>query len=632
MLLFPSEFALFTLFVLVHGETKKSLVCEAGPAPIDASSLVQVLLHEKISRSPMRRFAAAKLDAGPVFSAQVSAEIATPSLALTKSTGMQAWLLLEQVGPAQPVNDDWPTGGDVSIRGPGFRIEYATILVCNSICAVFVFLWAWNQHVGASPKKASDSASANAGNPDTGAILSRSVANNDSFPENTNVQFRNKSELLDAFAALPLRWRHICIFMCAIAGFSGAGALNDTIGLTFGSFEQEWGAQTQSRLACLSLVSTTGQILASIFVGHIADLKGRCFVIRNGSLLVAAFCGLSAVAPSLQVLALARFLGGLGYGALNVAIPTLLSECMPSRARHFVVLYQFGWPAGAGIFTYIMARHSWRVAAVAFLPGASMVVAMFWCPGCLPESPKWLCSQDRLDEATESVIKFGYTPASSTDVDNALGSVQADGDQSGEATVAQSFYLRVMFSILCVASASMLIKVWLPQVLSQRGVKSSTMAFVTMWAVEASALVCAGFLFGAPARTRDSPDNLPLLHVSQVGFLASALAVLGYFKVTSSVPILLTGIAHLLGQSIANNFLMAYATLSFPVAVRARCVAGIFLASYAGCFVGPLFGAILLQCSSTKLIGAYSVLSVGCFVYACGYFGVHGLGSQDKHK
>ena len=69
------------------------------------------------------------------------------------------------------------------------------------------------------------------------------------------------------------------------------------------------------RLACLSLVSTTGQILASIFVGHIADLKGRCFVIRHSCLLVAACCGLSAVAPSLQILALARFLGGLGYGS-----------------------------------------------------------------------------------------------------------------------------------------------------------------------------------------------------------------------------------------------------------------------------------------------------------------------------
>ena len=66
--------------------------------------------------------------------------------------------------------------------------------------------------------------------------------------ENTRAHFRNESELLAAFAALPLSWLHICIFVCAVAGFSGAGALNDTIGLTFGSFEREWGSQTRSRL------------------------------------------------------------------------------------------------------------------------------------------------------------------------------------------------------------------------------------------------------------------------------------------------------------------------------------------------------------------------------------------------
>jgi MFS family permease len=418
----------------------------------------------------------------------------------------------------------------------------------------------------------------------------------------------------------------------------GGGSLNDTIGLTFGSFEKEWGTQSQSRLACLSLVSTAGQILASVFVGHIGDLNGRTFVARYASLLIALCIGLCTVSPSLEVLALARFLGGLGYGSFNIVIPTLLSECVPIKSRYLLVLYQFGWPLGAGTFTYIMARYGWRIAMVAFLPGASVIFGMFWCPGCLPESPRWLCAQGKLKEASDAVAKFGDTSAFEENVGDESDVPRTEMSRDSihstvQSNVVQSFYICVAVSVLCVATASMLIKVWLPQVLAQRGVHSNTMAFVTMWGIEAAALVVSGALFSTPAKDRaaGSNSNLALLRFSQLSFIAAAFAVLGQFKARSAWLVTVFGVAHLLGQSNANNFLLAFATLSFPVAVRARCVAGLFLASYAGCFVGPLLGAILLQWTD-PLVGAYSVLSMGSFIYICGYIGTLSLGKEHSNQ
>lgn len=451
-------------------------------------------------------------------------------------------------------------------------------------------------------------------------------------PESTQTQFSDEEDLLEAFANLPLSSRHITIFSCAILGFMGAGMLNDTIGLSFGSFEKEWGIQSQSRLAGLSLVSTTGQILASICVGHLGDLCGRCCVARYGSLLIAIAAALSALSPSLEVLALARFVGGLGYGSMNIAIPTLLSECVPTKSRYLLVLYQFGWPSGAAFFTYIMAHYGWRIAMVAFLPSASVILAMFWCPCFLPESPKWLCSQGRIQEAAIAASKFGDISASHANVmEGGSSAPRRERSSTVQLQVADGFYMRVALITHCIFTAAMLIKVWLPQVLAQRGVHSNTMAFVTMWAVEAAALVCSGLIFGAPPQNRKSGGSGALLRVSQFSFIVAGCAVLGQFKATSPAHITILGILHLLGQSNAGNFLMAFATLSFPVAMRARCVAGIYLASYAGCFMGPLLGAVLLQWLD-PLTGAYSVLFVGSLIYACGYIGTLGLATSGNDE
>lgn len=600
-----------------------------------AASLLQVMMKDPIRTQLVDD--EVKISSAIASAAQFS--LASSATAVTKGGGVEAWLFLLNLGPVTTnlnvhVKDRLPAVSDEASGLSSTRTEVSVIVVCNIFCTIFICLWAWNQCMTPSLRKIPDSKARVSGELDIAPIMgqvSTDCPESTSSAESiTGTHFRNEDELLEVFSDLPLGWRHISMIVVAALGFCGAGGLNDTIGLSFASLEEEWGPQASSRLACLSLISTTGQILASLFVGHIADLKGRCFVSRFASLLIAFCCGLGAIAPSLEILALARFIGGMGYGSLNVVIPTLLSECVPTKSKYLLVLYQFGWPAGAGLFTFIMSTYGWRVAYVAFLPGASLILGVFWCPWGLPESPKWLCSQGRLMDASEAVAKFGFSPSyqPASENDQVLSPQAAASDAPAESQVAQSFYILVCFSMLCVSSASMLIKVWLPQVLTQRGVHSPAMAFVTMWAVEAVALFCSAMIFGSPVQKRGSNSNLSLLRVSQGALLLSGSAVLCYFQASSSWLITVTGILHLLGQSNASNFLMAFATLSFPVTVRARCVAGVFLASYAGCFVGPVIGAVLLQ-NSSPLLGAYCVLSVAGVTYAFGLLGAIGL---ERHK
>jgi MFS family permease len=609
--------------------------CDDTPLSFsDAGSLVQLPLKDPIKTSaalneyslhmlPFR----GDLSVGEVSSA-VSTDAAT-ELSYSKTAGMQAWLLLLGEGSA-PKNHAWPTSDGAHRSWLGMSIQRHILMGCIMVCFVFMFVWTWTQIASRSCEQAhSDSLESEVRRRRSNSDIRPTVSTQSVEADPTssrNVTFRSEDELLGTFAALPLKWRHACIFTCTMMSFAGAGAMNDTIGITFSSFEAEWGAQTPSRLACLSLVSTAGQIFSSIFAGEVADHRGRCFVARYASLLVVLCFWGSSLAPSLEMLAVARLLGGLGFGALNVAVPTLMSESVPKHAKCLLVLYQFGWPLGAATFAFIMSIADWRAANVAVLPAASMILAMFWCPGCIPESPKWLCSQGRLEDAADSVCRYGGMPPDTIDeslpveISEELAPTGLQQKDPQQATTRESdstdFYVHTALSMLCVASAAMLIKVWLPALLALRGVQSNHMAFVTMWMVEAGSLCVSGLLFGAPANsTRD--DNLVLLRVSQVAFVIAAFAVMAYISVTSATLITLLGGVHLLGQANAANFLMAFATLSFPVAVRARCVAGIFLAQYAGCFIGPLLGSVLLQ--FVPKLGASGVLSVGSLIYSCGF-------------
>jgi len=206
------------------------------------------------------------------------------------------------------------------------------------------------------------------------------------------------------------------------------------------------------------------------------------------------------------------------------------------------------------------------------------------------------------------------------------------GQQVAEIDGAASMHYRyalMALGMFCTSVASMLIKVWLPSLLTIRNVPTENNAFVGMWILEASAIFITGAFFGSPSHgTRN--DNLALLRVAQGSFIIAGLSVLGYIKITSALLITILGGIHLVGQANASNFLLAFATLSFPVAVRARCVGIIYLAQYVGCFLGPLLGSLFLQFASG--LGAGGVLMVGSLIYFSGYLSTVPLSNHSSAK
>lgn len=157
-----------------------------------------------------------------------------------------------------------------------------------------------------------------------------------------------------------------------------------------------------------------GAVLGAIFFGWLTDRLGRkkLFFITLAVYLVAtAATGLSWDVWSFMAF---RFLTGAGIGGEYVAINSTIQELIPARVRGWTDLAINGsfW-VGAAIGAassivlldpaYFEPDLGWRLA---FLLGASLAIIIFFMRLWIPESPRWLMTHGRAEEAEEIVARI----------------------------------------------------------------------------------------------------------------------------------------------------------------------------------------------------------------------------------
>jgi putative MFS transporter len=150
-------------------------------------------------------------------------------------------------------------------------------------------------------------------------------------------------------------------------------------------------------------IGLVGYIVGSILIGALADRRGRRLAFLT-SLLVSGLGSLGTVfATGVVSLSIWRFLTGMGVGAaLNLA-STYVGELSPAskRGRISVSMFMVGI-IGQAITPFVALalvpnfEIGWRLL---FLIGALIGIAGVIFGMRLPESPRWLIEQGRLDEA-----------------------------------------------------------------------------------------------------------------------------------------------------------------------------------------------------------------------------------------
>jgi putative MFS transporter len=154
-------------------------------------------------------------------------------------------------------------------------------------------------------------------------------------------------------------------------------------------------------------IGLVGYIVGSFLIGALADRRGRRLAFL-ASLLVSGLGSLGAAfATGITSLSIWRFLTGMGVGAaLNLA-STYVGELSPAsqRGRISVSMFMVGI-IGQAITPFVALalvpnfEIGWRIL---FLIGALIGIAGVVFGMRLPESPRWLIEQGRLDEAEAMV-------------------------------------------------------------------------------------------------------------------------------------------------------------------------------------------------------------------------------------
>jgi sugar porter (SP) family MFS transporter len=154
-----------------------------------------------------------------------------------------------------------------------------------------------------------------------------------------------------------------------------------------------------------------GTVLGAIFGGIPTNKVGRKnTLLWIGILFLFSAIG-SAFANNPFVFAAFRFIGGLGVGASTIAAPAYISEIAPAKDRgKLVAFYQFNIVFGilmAFLSNYLLndvGENSWRwMMGVQAIPSVIYILLII----SIPESPRWLLSKLKNDEARKVLELMG---------------------------------------------------------------------------------------------------------------------------------------------------------------------------------------------------------------------------------
>jgi sugar porter (SP) family MFS transporter len=150
-----------------------------------------------------------------------------------------------------------------------------------------------------------------------------------------------------------------------------------------------------------------GALGGAIFSGRATDYFGR-----KKLLLIVAFIFIfgalgTAIAPTVLLLVIGRIVVGIAIGVASYVGPLYISEMAPQKHRGaLVALNQFAITAGI-LLSYIVDYYfsfseNWRaMLGFGVVPGIFLFLGMLY----LPESPRWLLSQDDEEQARKNLLR-----------------------------------------------------------------------------------------------------------------------------------------------------------------------------------------------------------------------------------
>jgi MFS family permease len=174
---------------------------------------------------------------------------------------------------------------------------------------------------------------------------------------------------------------------------------------------------TSTQIGLIASIYLLGEVLGALVFGRMSDRLGRKRLLVVTLLLYLCGTGLAAFVTGhhtgwLVFFYATRFVAGMGIGGQYAAINSAIDEMMPSKYRGRVDIWINGtyW-AGAilGSFVSLIFLNEFAVNVgwrLAFLMGPVLALVVIFVARTLPESPRWLLTHGRVEEAEKNIAKI----------------------------------------------------------------------------------------------------------------------------------------------------------------------------------------------------------------------------------
>jgi AAHS family benzoate transporter-like MFS transporter len=261
-----------------------------------------------------------------------------------------------------------------------------------------------------------------------------------------------------------------------------------------------------------------GMLVGALAAGSIADRWGRRRALITAVALFSAAMGCCALAPSPETFGATRFVVGVGAGVLMPTAASVLIEFSRLDTRARTVALGFVGTSVGGIGAGLLSL--WLVPAFGFraMFAAGMIPALVILPMMvryLPESPAFLTSQGRTDEAQRISTHYGLEEAAESaggdtkSTDRGIGALFA----ANRARVTLSFWVMTLLCLLVLFGVA----TWLPAVMRSAGYPlGAALSFLLVLNVGGA----VGALGGAYLA-----DRFGIKLVTSIGFLCAAVSL-----------------------------------------------------------------------------------------------------------
>jgi putative MFS transporter len=380
------------------------------------------------------------------------------------------------------------------------------------------------------------------------------------------------AQTIEAFVGNALDNAKISPLHKRIIALIAAGYFFDVIDFTiFGSivpFILQSKFASGAEVAAIGSATIFGMFIGTAGQGQFSDRFGRRFIYQFNLLLFGVFTILGAFAPNITLLIICRFIAGLGLGAEQPLAFSYAGEYAPKRIRGRIlaIVHFIGgacvWPIGTALVLLFGSlldtpEHVWR--GIWLIIGAGALIVWIF-RFSLPESPRYLATHGRGDEALNVLTRLGIAGPTEKLTTDAASNTRSDPF----GVVFRLFPTRVIAGMICFTAffgVAIGLGAWLPNMMNAKGftvTKSLQYTLAMNFAVPCASLFMMYAL-----------DKYGRKITSICAFVAAGIMAIVFANAGTPIELMVAGFVMIFFVQVAGNSMQIFASEVFPTNARA---------------------------------------------------------------